>query len=260
MGSVYISSLGSGSSGNSIYIRSGGDGLLVDAGFSLKETLSRLSAIGEAPENIKALLITHEHGDHSRGARVLADKLGIATYTTESTARFMAQKNLLGGKRVLFDSGSPFQINDFNVHPFSVPHDAVDPVGFVISIGEMRIGIAMDLGVVDRLSRCRMRGCDALMLESNYDLALLRNSSRPPRLIHRIVGRNGHLSNEAALEALSDLLTERTRHLLFGHVSSDCNDYDLVRRNAIARLQQMGRSDIAFALMRQDEPIAPILL
>ncbi len=260
MGELFLAVLGSGSSGNSILIRNGGDALLVDAGFSLKETVSRLRAIGESPDTIKAILITHEHVDHVRGARVLADELGIATYATPSTARYMEHKKLLGERRVLFDAGSPFLIDDFAVQPFSVPHDAVDPVGFVVTIGERRIGIAMDLGVIDRLGRCRMRGCDALMLESNYDPVLLRNSKRHPRLIHRILGRNGHLSNEAALEALGDLLTESTRHLFFGHVSEECNDYALVERNALARLGEMGRSDITFAMMRQDTPLAAVAL
>ena len=255
-----FATLGSGSSGNSIFIRNGSDGLLIDAGFSLKETFSRLRSIGESPECIKAILITHEHVDHTKGARVLADELDIAVYATTPTARYLEQKKLIGRRRAVFDAGSPFKLLDFTVQPFSLPHDAVDPVGFVISVGEARIGIAMDLGVVDRLGRCRMRGCDALMLESNYDPVLLRNSKRPPRLIHRILGRNGHLSNEAALEALGDLLTERTRHLFFGHVSEECNNFDTLERNALARLGEMGRSDISFSLMRQNTPLAAIAL
>ena len=128
-----ITVLGSGSSGNAVLLSRGDNGILIDAGFSRKEILSRLSESRISPDVIKAILITHEHTDHVKGARVLADYLDVPTYTTYDTAQYLMDKNRIGKKKVIFDAGSPFNIVDFDIQPFRISHDAIDPVGFIIS-------------------------------------------------------------------------------------------------------------------------------
>ena len=255
-----ITVLGSGSSGNSVLISYGDNGILIDAGFSRKEILSRLNESGISASVIKAILITHDHTDHVKGARVLADYLDIPTYTTYDTAQYLMDKNRIGKKKVIFDAGSPFNVVDFKVQPFRISHDAIDPVGFIISANSIRIGFAMDLGHLDTLTKCRLKGCDAIVMESNHDIKLLKNSKRPLRLIRRIAGNFGHLSNDAAISSLHELLTKDSRFLFLGHLSGECNRVDIVEKMAISKLSEINRSDVALSIMKQDSPLAPVLL
>ncbi len=255
-----ITVLGSGSSGNSVLISRGDNGILIDAGFSRKEILSRLNQSGISPDIIKAILITHEHTDHVKGARVLADHLDIPTYTTHDTAQYLMDKNRIGKKKVIFDAGSPFNIVDFDVQPFRISHDAIDPIGFIISSKGVKVGFAMDLGHLDRLTKCRLKGCDAIVLESNHDVKLLRTSKRPIRLIRRIAGNFGHLSNDAAISSLHELLTKSSRFLFLGHLSSECNRADIVEKMAVSKLDEINRLDVMLSIMKQDKPLAPVLL
>lgn len=253
-----VTVLGSGSSGNSILISNGNDGILIDAGFSRKEILSRLDASGLSPDIVKAILITHEHLDHVKGARVLADYLDIPTYVTPGTAKYLSEKNYLGKKKVLFEAGTEFNLLDFKVQPFCVSHDAIDPVGFIIAVGDIKVGLAMDLGHLDRLTKCRLKGCNVIILESNHDTQLLRTSSRPLRLIRRIAGKFGHLSNEAAISSLPDLLTENSQFLFLGHISSECNNPEIVEEMAKSRLKEIERTDIILSIMKQEAPLETI--
>ena len=255
-----VTVLGSGSSGNAVLFSYGENGILVDAGFSRKEILKRLKECEISPSCIKALLITHDHSDHVKGARVLADFLDIPTYATRDTAQCLLDKKQLGEKKVIFNSGSPFDVLDFNIQSFRVSHDAVDPVGFVIKTKDFKIGIAMDLGHLDNLAMSRLKDCDALLLESNYDLKMLRSSNRPLRLIRRIAGKLGHLSNCDAIDSLEKLLTPKTRFLFLGHISGECNEHSIVEKMALNKLNELKRDDIKLLLMKQNTPLSPILL
>ena len=255
-----ITVLGSGSSGNSVLISRGNNGVLIDAGFSRKEILSRLNTLGISADLIKAILITHEHTDHVKGARVLADYLDIPTYATYDTAQYLMDKNCIGKKKVIFDAGSPFNLIDFDIQPFRISHDAIDPVGFIITSNGIRIGFAMDLGHLDRLTKCRLKGCDAIVLECNHDIKLLQTSNRPLRLIRRIAGNFGHLSNDTTISSLHELLTNSTRFLFLGHISSECNRLDIVEEMAVSKLREINRSDIVLSIMKQDTPLIPVLL
>lgn len=255
-----ITVLGSGSGGNATLVTHGEDGILIDAGFSRKELLGRLALAGVSPKSLKAILLTHEHADHVNGARVLAEHLSIPTFATRETARHLGELGKLGSKIVLFEAGGAFDFLGFHIQPFSVPHDAVDPVGFVIGAKGATIGVATDMGFVDQLAKCRLKGCDALVLESNHDMTMLRNSQRPQRLIRRIASRHGHLSNDAAAAAMEELLTERSRFLFLGHVSGECNRYELVEAMAARQLASMARPDIVFSLMRQEAPLPTMVV
>lgn len=255
-----ITVLGSGSSGNSVLFTVGDKGLLIDAGFSRKELLRRLDKVGVSPEVIKAILITHEHTDHVKGARVLANYLDVPTYVTYETGNYLSERNKIGDKKTIFESGTSFKFLDFLIQTFNISHDALDPVGFIISYKGINVGYALDTGHLNTLTKCRLRGCDAIILECNYDAELLRNSQRPIRLIRRVASKFGHLSNDEAVSSFDELLTNKTRHLFLGHISGECNKYDLVEDMARSKLDQLEKKDIQFSTMYQDTPKAPLLL
>lgn len=255
-----ISALGSGSSGNSIIISNGKSAVMVDAGFSCREMKSRLSMLETAPAPIAAALITHDHTDHVKGCRVFCDELDIPAAVSLRTADFLRPKNLLPKKCVYFEPGSGFDVDNFHIRTFPVPHDAMEPVGFVITSGSLSVGVATDLGEIDNVSLEHLRNCDALILESNYDPELLRNADRPLRLKRRIAGRQGHLENRAMCEALPQLLSERTRLLMLVHISSECNDPGRVEKMARETLDAMGRCDVTLSLACQDRPVGPFKL
>jgi phosphoribosyl 1,2-cyclic phosphodiesterase len=249
-----VTALGSGSRGNAVLVHRGGEGILIDAGFSGRQLFARLELCGVSPGTVRALLITHEHEDHARGARILAETLGIPTYLTTGTGRYLRERNKIAQKVIVFEPGTKFSVSDFSVEPFDVPHDAVQPVGYVIRAGETKIGVATDIGKFSRLAVERLRGCDALVIESNYDAGMLRNSQRPFFIKRRIHSHIGHMSNNDTMEALGELVTEKTRRIVFAHISSECNSAELVLELARARLTQMGREDILLTAAPQDRP------
>jgi phosphoribosyl 1,2-cyclic phosphodiesterase len=247
-----ITVLGSGSRGNAILLHTDESGILVDAGFSRKELIARLASRNLNPGIIKALLISHEHGDHVNGARLFSGDYEIPTYLTAKTGQYLNDLGKLGEKRVYFETGSIFEIKPFNVRPFAVPHDAVDPVGFVISVDTTRVGIATDLGHMNPLCLQRLRDCDALILECNHDVEMQRQSERSIRLKRRVLGKHGHLSNDDAMNALDSLVTAKTRFVFLVHLSSDCNEYSLVQELGLKKLADIGRKDILLTVVSQD--------
>lgn len=251
---IGITALGSGSRGNAFVVHAGDTGILIDAGFSCKALLEKMEATGINPGAIKAMLLTHEHDDHAKGCRVFCDKLKIPVCATYRTAKYLFEQKKLAEHVMEFMPGSIFSLEGFSINPFSVRHDAIEPVGFTLTRGDTKIGLATDLGSVDQLAQMRLRDCDILVLESNYDMEMLRNSQRSLHLKRRIMGRHGHLNNIDTLAALPDLLTERTRALYLVHISSECNDYDLVRKQAEKKLHEMGRGDILLNVVKQTSP------
>ena len=255
-----VTVLGSGSKGNSLVFHTESEAIVFDNGFSRKEFIRRLTEQGISTDIIKAIVVSHEHSDHIKGIRVLADHLGIPTYCSRDTYRYLSAKKQIGKECVLFEPGTPFEIGGFSVEPFTVPHDAVQPVAFVSKHGEYKIGIATDMGQVNKLAQQRLFGCDLLLFESNYDLDKLRNADRPISLKRRIMGRHGHLDNTDAMEALEFIITPKTKHLIMAHVSSDCNAYDLVEKLTSEQLAKIDRTDIVMAVAKQDESLSPIWL
>lgn len=251
---IGITALGSGSRGNAFVIHSPDASILVDAGFSRKDLLARMAATNVAAEQIKALLLTHEHEDHARGCRLFCNQLDIPAYVTASTMSYLERKAMLSSRALVFEPGEFFEVAGFRILPFAVQHDAVDPVGFVISKHGRSIALATDLGVVNGLARQRLYDCDILVLESNYDQEMLRNSQRMLHLKRRIMGRNGHLNNLDAIEALPELLSERTAALFLAHVSAECNSYELVREIARQKLHEMRRHDVFLQVVEQSVP------
>ena len=215
--------LASGSKGNSIFIEAGASKVLIDAGLSARELLHRLAAIGVAGDELDAILISHEHTDHIRGAGTLSRKFKIPLLVNYPTCR--ASAGSLGKTEIIeFESGYPFTFNDLLIDPFVITHDACDPVGFLIECGEGKIGIATDLGIATRLVKDKLKECRALVLEFNHDEELLVNGPYPWPLKQRIKSRHGHLSNSESAELLDCVLHPQHEGVFLAHLSETNND------------------------------------
>ncbi len=257
---IKITVLGSGSKGNATLIHTETDGILIDAGFSRKELLVRLSQIDFKPENIKGILISHEHSDHIKGLKIFANQFKIPTYINADTFRFLSDKNKIGEKNIVFNSADSFKINNFTIEPFSIPHDAIDPVGFIIYHKLAKIAIVTDLGHINRLINHKLKDCNVIMIEANYEISMLRNSSRPPHLIRRILGKHGHLSNDMVIENLKDLLSDKTQYLILGHLSSECNCSQILYDKVSKELDKLKKEDIFFSIVKQDIVLETIII
>jgi phosphoribosyl 1,2-cyclic phosphodiesterase len=236
-----VTVLGSGSSGNSTLLESGGSGILVDAGFSCREIEQRLRIIGFSPDKIKAILVTHEHVDHIKGVEVFSKKHRVPVYLSEGTR---ASGLLDEFKTWLepFETGSDFSVNGFDIHPFTIAHDAADPCGFVVKASGCTVGIGTDLGYVTRLIEEKFTGLDLLVFESNHDPEMLINGPYPWFLKQRISSRNGHLSNPEAADFLKSTITEQTRHILLAHLSRTNNTPSLAMTICSEALAEAGNS------------------
>jgi phosphoribosyl 1,2-cyclic phosphodiesterase len=258
---VEITVLGSGSSGNAIVIKKGQDILLIDAGFSGVELSRRLEKAKINQNDIRAILISHEHDDHIQGARIFAKRLGnIPMYANLLTAERLKLMNKAPAKMNIFSNGSLFNVGPFAVDAFSVCHDAVDPVGFVIAGDGKKVGIATDLGYTGKMVPLKLFDSEIIILESNHDPDLLRRSNRPAHLQHRILGRRGHLCNAKAAEILPEVIGPKTKYLILAHVSDDCNDVGLVRNIMKEKLDTFNRTDVKVIVARQNQISETIII
>jgi len=258
---VNFTILGSGSAGNSAYLETEETRVLVDAGFSPRQIRQRLASIGRAPENITAILITHEHSDHIQGLVGIAEKLRIPVYCNRATQEEIDRQ--LGAKLDyrLFVTGNGFEVGDIAVETFAVPHDAQDPVGYLLRTNAATIGIATDLGHVTRLVIERVRAANVLVLEANHDVKMLQNClHRPWSLKQRILSRHGHLSNEAAADATAEIMSDRLQHLYLGHLSRDCNRPELAFGVVQSCLLRLGAKHVALQLTAQNVPCPTLTL
>ncbi len=233
----------SGSSGNAVYLATPRGGLLVDCGMSGKQTLEAMARAGLSPAAVHAILITHEHSDHVKGAGVISRKLGVPIYATEGT--WAGMEAMVGEvplrNRVPITAGESFFIDDFEVAPFSIPHDANDPVGYRFFNGRHSVAVATDLGYFSQTVCDAVCGAQIVLLESNHDPDLLqKNPHYPQHLKTRILGRKGHLSNDAGAQAAVRLAQCGTRHLLLGHLSEENNTPDMAYRTTHAALTDAG--------------------
>jgi phosphoribosyl 1,2-cyclic phosphodiesterase len=215
--------LASGSKGNCLFLETDSCRLLIDAGLSGREAIARLSAIGVAAESLDGILITHEHTDHIRGVGALARRLKIPVLAGSRT--FAAARHVFGKVDHLeFDPGTAFTFKGVHIDPFSITHDACDPVGFRIESGEGTIGFATDLGIATRLTQEKLKGCRALVLEFNHDEQMLQDGPYPWHLKQRIRSRHGHLSNTEGASLLEELLHCGLQGVFLSHLSEVNND------------------------------------
>ena len=233
----------SGSGGNALFVQYGSTRLLIDAGKSGKMIDEALDMIGVDPDTINAILVTHQHTDHICGAGVMCRKHRIPVYATEGT--WAAMEDKLGkvpeGLRRTFDTFSDFYLGDIGVVPFSIPHDAAEPVGYRLWGGHASISTATDLGHFPRTVRDAVAGSTLVLLESNHDPDMLRmNSHYTQRLKQRILSNHGHLSNDACADALLQLVDHGTQHVILGHLSGENNTPSLARSVNEGRMVREG--------------------
>lgn len=249
--------LGSGSGGNSVVVESGSNRLLIDAGFSCRELMRRMKTLDFDPATLGGLVLTHEHVDHCRGADRLAHKLKIPVFATSGTlagTRLRQEVHLSAVTRGILRSGEPREIAGFLVEPFSLPHDAREPIGMVVedSLGR-RVGLVADVGCRTSLAWGRLRDVDVLILETNHDLDMLRNGPYPWMLKQRIAGRHGHLSNREAAEGLPELMGDRLRWVVLYHLS-ETNNLPALAASAIGEVLDRERCPAQMAVTAQDRP------
>jgi phosphoribosyl 1,2-cyclic phosphodiesterase len=258
---VHLTILGSGSSGNCAYLETDETRLLIDAGLSGRQIRQRLLTIGRAPENLSGILITHEHSDHTQGLTGLAARLQIPIYCNRLTKEAIEHQLRLKLDYRLFSTGASFDLGDVVIDTFSVPHDAYDPVGFLLHTAAGNIGFLTDLGHATRLVIERVRSANVLLLEANHDLKLLQDDTRRPWSIkQRILSRHGHLSNDAAAEVAAQIVSAELHHLYLGHLSSDCNRPDLAHRVVSEGLRNLGATHVRVESTTPDVPGATLAL
>ncbi len=222
---IKFCSLYSGSSGNSIFVASGETKLLTDAGLSGRKIINALNSIGEDPSQLSAILVSHEHSDHIKGAGVLSRKFNLPIYASEGT--WQAMEGLIGVvdecNKIRFSSYEPFMIGDIRVTPFLIPHDAAEPVGFSFEASGKKATIATDIGCINTDLLSYFEDSDLLLLESNHDAQMLKVGPYPWYLKQRIASSHGHLSNEAAGEVIAYMAQKGTKCFLLGHLSQENN-------------------------------------
>ena len=280
--SVQFTILGSGSAGNCAYVETAEARILVDAGFSPLQIRKRLATLGKTPENLSAILITHEHSDHIAGILGLADKFHIPVYCNRGTqdGTVWAMKAKWDSKKKpafegadgtahlkakidwrLFDTGGCFEIGDVSIETFSIPHDAQDPVGFLLRTTAGNLGFATDLGHVTKLVLERLRAANVLVLESNHDVKMLQDCPRRSwALKQRILGRHGHISNATAAETVAQIMSAGLKQLYLAHLSRECNTPALAEHIMAEQLHHIGATHVQLQVAAQDVPCATLEL
>ncbi len=245
-----FASLGSGSRGNATLIEAGGTRLLIDCGFSARETERRLSRLGVAAETLDAVLVTHEHGDHIRGVGAMARRYQLPVWMSDGTRR-----NHRCGKLPDLNSFSshqaPFMIGDIRVAPFPVPHDARETVQFTFDANQLKFGMLTDSGAVTPHIVELLQGCDALILECNHDPIMLAEGPYPPPLQARVSGQLGHLSNQQAADLLCRIDHGRLSHLMAAHLSEKNNRPQLAKETL---LEVSHKLEACLTISGQNEP------
>jgi phosphoribosyl 1,2-cyclic phosphodiesterase len=264
---MHITILGSGSAGNCMLIETETTRLLVDAGLSGRQIAQRLALINRNIDQVSGVILTHEHTDHTRGLGVLCKSRPLPVYANRLTAEAVTtDPEWPATVRIswrLFSTGGSFEVGDLLIESFSVPHDAYDPVGYVIrhpGYG-VAVGVLTDLGHATKLVTERVRQMDVLVVEANHDLKLLQEDAvRPWALKQRIMSRHGHLSNDAAATLAGDVACDKLRHVFLAHLSRDCNRPELAQQAVADKLRQIGANHTAVTVSSQDKPTATLTL
>jgi phosphoribosyl 1,2-cyclic phosphodiesterase len=234
--------LASSSAGNATFIASAQTRILIDAGISRRDIGAKLAAIGEVPEALDAVLVSHEHSDHVCGLLPLVKRFNLPVYLSGLTARAIPWSEHDWGDRPPrirpFFAGTSFRIGDIEIDSFTVPHDAVDPVGFCIRSNGAKVGLVTDLGYITESVKFHLRGSDCLVLESNHDLDMLKVGPYPWSVKQRVMGRSGHLSNDLVSDFILDGLDNRLNTLVLGHLSEHNNHPAIAHMSASQALMR----------------------
>lgn len=249
--SIYISSLNSGSNGNCYYIGNQHEAVLIDAGLSCRETETRMSRLGLSMYKVKAIFVSHEHSDHTRGVGVITRKYKIPVYfspLTHENSRLHLDKNFIR----YFRTNIPVNIGELSINAFPKLHDASEPHSFTVSGNGITIGVLTDIGSICENVASNFSQCNAAFLEANYDEEMLEKGSYPIYLKKRIQSDHGHLSNDQSLELFTKFKPEFMSHLLLSHLSQDNNDPRLVRD---LFTKHAGETHIAIASRHQESAV-----
>ncbi|MCA9568975.1 MAG: MBL fold metallo-hydrolase, partial [Myxococcales bacterium] len=260
---MIVASLASGSRGNSTYIGTEKAGVLVDCGLSTRQILNRMDELGLSDAQIRGVLITHEHSDHVGAARVLDrtfQKLygrPVPFYMTQGT-RAGLHKQCVPTTILPVTSGRTFQVGDFLVEAWTVPHDTLDPVAYAVNVGGVRAGVITDLGRTTRLVERQLGSLDIAVLEFNHDFDMLMQGPYPIRLKQRVKGAHGHLSNAQAAQAIERGGTERLKHLVLAHLSDDNNTPEAAMEAAQEGLHRSACRGVTVHVASQQIPLGPL--
>lgn len=251
--SVRVCVLGSGSKGNSAWIATERTRLLVDAGFSRRETYARLISVGERPETCTAIVISHEHTDHVSGLNKLALDLNCPVYFTSATRDALEWSAQLP-RCEYFQVGQRFTIGDIEICPFAIPHDAAEPAAFTFVAGGLKIALVTDLGYIPELVKQRVQEAHCLIFESNHDLDMLKLGPYPWYVKQRVMSRQGHLSNFATSQFLSEEFDGHAQVLILAHLSETNNHPEIARLSALEALSCRSTAAPELHLARQTVP------
>ncbi len=254
---IKFCSLFSGSSGNALYISSGKTNILIDAGVSAKRIIQALESIGENASELSAVLVSHEHTDHTRGVGIISRKFDIPIYANENT--WICMEKQLGNigikNRRCFNTGAEFELGDISIKTFSIPHDASEPVGFNFFLKNRKVTTATDIGHITKNLLESLYGSDFILLESNHDIEMLKVGPYPWNLKRRILGDSGHLSNEMAGKVVAYLAENGTSKFFLGHLSRENNFPELAYQtvlNALAEKRICAGRDVMLSVALRD--------
>lgn len=233
-------SLVSGSSGNASVIQHNNTTVLIDCGVSGKKITNLLKSADIDCEDIDAMLITHEHTDHTAGAGVISRRYNIPVYATEKTHENLNVGVIRDENRKIISSGEDFCIGDIGIHSFAISHDASDPVGYTLTAGNVKYSIATDTGIMTDEIFSSISGSDYIMLEANHDIDMLMHGDYPYELKRRILGDRGHLSNDTAAETVIKLLESNTKGILLSHLSNHNNIPSVAYQTVAQALKKYG--------------------
>ncbi len=250
--------LASGSGGNSIYVESRGTALIIDQGIPHRQLRQRMALRGIDEKKIKGIIVTHEHNDHISGVGITSRKLGVPIYSTEKSLRKIASK-LNGSEQVIpIEGGVLFTIDPMEILPFSVSHDAEDPIQFCITSGRKKIAVATDLGFVSFLVAERLKDCDLVVIEANYDVEMLKNGPYPWELKKRIESKKGHLSNRNAAETVFNLMKNGKPKVILAHLSEENNHPDVAEKTVCELFEKYDKK-IGFLLTASQNEPTPVI-
>jgi phosphoribosyl 1,2-cyclic phosphodiesterase len=233
--------LASSSAGNSVFVGTEKTRILIDAGLSRKQTLLRLASIGEDPSKLDAVFITHEHSDHILGLPAIARGLKIPVFLTKRTAPLIDWNGTVPQVEE-FQAGAAIELGDMSIQSFTIPHDAVDPVGYSVRAGGLKFSVATDLGYMPDSVKWHIDGSHILLLESNHDLDMLKAGPYPWAVKQRVLSRKGHLSNDLACDYIRSNLTSSVQTLILGHLSEHNNHPSIAEISAVQALQERSAS------------------
>jgi phosphoribosyl 1,2-cyclic phosphodiesterase len=250
---IRFSVLASGSGGNACYVETENAKVLIDAGLSCREIERRLERVGIVPTSLDALIVTHEHTDHIRGAGPLARRYDLPLYINRKT--FETGRRALGNLSlpVIIQTGQTITIKDLNADTFTKCHDAVDPMGLVVSCNGVRIGLVTDLGRSTKLVEDHLKGCQALIIEFNHDPGMLEEGPYPLHIKRRIKGRDGHLSNQQARDLLQAVSHDNLKQVVLAHLSEANNHPSKAYQEAVDALNKRGTGGTSILISQQDE-------